>query len=450
MNTVDTIAAIATGTGGAIGIVRISGPDALKVANRVWRGKTPLSGVHARQMRLGRIGEPGEPALAVYMPGPASYTGDDIVELHCHGGLVAVRRTLDAVLASGARSAEPGEFTMRAFVSGKMDLTRAEAVGDLIGARSDSAFKLAARQLSGRLSGAIANVRGQLLELLSDCESRLDFPDEKLDWTPPATLAEKLYWTLSEIHNLRESHHEGAILRDGVRVVLAGRPNAGKSSLLNLLLGLDRAIVSAIPGTTRDTLEESAVLRRIPVHLTDTAGLREAHDEIETIGVARALQSLDTAQVVFWLLDSAAEDLEAEVAEFNTHAPRHSGVIAIWNKLDLTRGWQLPKLASGVPVVRLSAATGENLDALLDEFEKQIWNYPHEDEPELAVNARHEALLSEAAGALEPVAAELEKQRWELAAIGLREALVALGKIIGEGADPDVLEEIFARFCIGK
>ncbi len=449
MNTVDTIAAIATGTGGAIGIVRISGGEALAIANTVWHGKSPLSAAWARRMRLGRIGDPGEPALAVYMPGPASYTGEDIVELHCHGGMVAVRRAMAAVLSGGARSAEPGEFTLRAFVNGKMDLTQAEAVGDLIGARSDSAFRMAARQLSGRLGGAVANLRAQLLELLSDCESRLDFPDEKLDWTSPAVLAEKLCWTISEIHNLRESHREGAILRDGVRVVIAGRPNAGKSSLLNLLLGLDRAIVSAIPGTTRDTLEERAVLRQIPVCLTDTAGLREAHDEIETIGVARALRSLETAQVVFWLLDSAAEDLEAEVAEFQDRAPRRPGVVAVWNKLDLTRDWHLPQLA-GVPVVRMAAATGENLDALLDEFEKQVWSYPHDDEPELAVNARHEELLAVAARTLEAVPEELKKHRWELAAIGLREALHALGKIVGEGADPDVLDEIFARFCIGK
>ena len=449
MNTIDTIAAVATGTGGAIGIIRISGGEALTVANKVWRGRRPLGAGDARRMMLGKIGDPGEPALAVYMPGPASYTGDDVVELHCHGGNVAVRRALLAVLAAGARGAEPGEFTLRAFVRGKLDLAQAEAVGDLIEAKSDSAFQLAARQLEGSLSSRVKTIRAQLLELLSDCESRLDFPDEELEWVGEAELAANLETIMDAIAELARSRREGVILRDGVRVVLAGRPNAGKSSLLNRLLGLDRAIVSAIPGTTRDTLEEQTVLRRIPVRLTDTAGLRDTGDAVEHIGVERAVRSLDSAQVIFWLLDSAADDLAGEVAELTRRRLLHTPVIAVWNKLDLARERELPDIP-GVPAVRIAATTGENLDALLDELEKAVWLRPHDDEPEIAVNARHAGLLNAARESLGAVPEELARKHWELAAAGVRESLILLGKITGEGADPDVLEEIFSRFCIGK
>ena len=449
MNTVDTIAAVATGTGGAIGIIRIAGNDALAVANRVWRGRAPLGSGDARRMMLGKIGAPGEPALAVYMQGPASYTGSDVVELHCHGGNVAVRRAMQSVLAAGARAAEPGEFTLRAFVNGKLDLTRAEAVGDLIAAKSDAAFQLAARQLDGALADTVKALRETLLKLLSDCESRLDFPDEELAWDPPEILAEQLRTVCRKIAALSASRREGLLLRDGLRLVLAGRPNAGKSSLLNRLVGLDRAIVSAIPGTTRDTLEESTVLRGIPVRITDTAGLRETGNEIESIGVARARRSLESAQIVFWLLDSASPDLSAEVGEFMRERPPRVPVIAVWNKLDLARERVLPELPD-VPAVRIAAATGENLDQLLDELEKAAWLHPHDAEPEIAVNARHAGLLDAALAALEAAAAEIPLRHWELAAPGLRDGIAALGKIVGEGADPDVLEEIFSRFCIGK
>ncbi len=450
MNTVDTIAAPATGTGGAIAIIRIAGERALAVGNTVWHGRRALDAACARQMLYGKIGDPGEPALAVYMPKPHSYTGDDVVELHCHGGAVAARRTLDAVLAApGVRAADPGEFTMRAFVNGKLDLAQAEAVGDLVRAQSDSAFNLAARQLAGALSKPIGRWRETLLALASDCESRLDFPDEQLDWDPPETLAAQVEAVRTGIVGLRDSGHAGAVLRDGVRLVLAGRPNAGKSSLLNRLLGIDRAIVSAIPGTTRDTLEENAVLRQVPVRLTDTAGLRASCDEIEALGVERAHAALATAQVVFWLLDASVPDPAAELAEFYENAPRGGGVIAVWNKIDLVRNRKLP-MPDAVPTVCISAATGENMAALLDEFERSVWGRVHDEEPEVAVGARHLELLNLAAEALSRVPAELAHARWELAASGLRGAMTSLGKIVGETADPDLLEEIFARFCIGK
>ena len=374
MNTVDTIAAVATAPGGAINIVRISGDDALAVARNVWRGRSTLAKCNARKMLYGLIGDPGEPALAVYMPKPNSYTGEDVVELHCHGGSAAVRRTLESVLSQPAvRSAEPGEFTMRAFVNGKLDLAQAEAVGDLISATGDATFNLALRQLNGTLSNSVNELRGILLELASDCESRLDFPDEELAWEPVEVISRKLHNAQAVLKKLISSAHAGAVLRDGVRIALAGKPNAGKSSLLNALLGIDRAIVSNIPGTTRDTLAEHAVLRNIPVEITDTAGLRESGDEIEALGIERARAAMKQAQILFYLLDASAEDPAGEVAEFERNRSGISQqIIAVWNKVDLVPGRALPELA-GVSVVNISARTGENLEKLLDEFECAVW-----------------------------------------------------------------------------
>lgn len=452
MNTVDTIAAVATAPGGAINIVRISGEHALAAAQAVWRGRKSLCKSNARMMLYGLIGDPGEPALAVYMPNPHSYTGEDVVELHCHGGTATVRRTLEAVLAQqNIRPAEPGEFTMRAFINGKLDLAQAEAVGDVITATGDATLNLALRQLAGNLSNTVNAIRETLLLLASDCESRLDFPDEELDFDGAEKLLIQLNTAQSSLKKLIASAHTGAVLRQGVRIALAGKPNAGKSSLLNALLGIDRAIVSAIPGTTRDTLAESAVLRNIPVEITDTAGLRDADDEIEALGIERARAAMKQSQMVFYLLDASSDDIAGEIAEFERNkAVNNQPIIAVWNKMDVSNGRVLPEIGN-IPTVKISARTGENLDALLDCFEKLVWQDDGNsaDVPE-AVNARHLALLKNAEKALEPAAGEILAGNWELASANLRMALVESGKIVGETVEPDLLDEIFSRFCIGK
>lgn len=452
MNTVDTIAAVATAPGGAIGIVRISGEHALAAAQKVWHGKKSLCRANARMMLYGLIGDPGEPALAVYMPNPHSYTGEDVVELHCHGGAVTVRRTLEAVLSQdNIRPAEPGEFTMRAFINGKLDLAQAEAVGDIITATGDATLNLALRQLAGSLSRSVNDIREKLLLLASDCESRLDFPDEELDFDSAEKLLVQLNEAYSSLQKLIASAHAGAVLRQGVRITLAGKPNAGKSSLLNALLGIDRAIVSNIPGTTRDTLEERAILRHIPVEITDTAGLRDADDEIEALGIERARAAMKQSQVVFYLLDASSDDLAGEVAEFERNKKLNiQQVIAVWNKIDLSNGRTLPEI-NDVPTVKISVRTGENLDELLNCFEKLVWQDDgnNADTPE-AVNARHLALLQNTERALEPVAGEILSGNWELASANLRMALVESGRIVGETVEPDLLDEIFSRFCIGK
>ena len=452
MNTEDTICAICTGVGGAISIIRIAGADALTVGRKVWRGQSELNEKNVRKMLLGRIvlqdGSAGDSALAVYMPGPNSYTGGDVVELHCHGGVLATRQTLDRTLQAGARAAEPGEFTFRAFVNGKMDLTQAEAVCDLITAHSDMALHLAERQIQGKLSANIGELREELVDILAESESRMDFAGEDLDWTDDCVFIDKIEGIGAKIAKLLESGREGIVLRNGIRVVLAGKPNTGKSSLLNLLLGFDRAIVTQVPGTTRDTLEETANLRGIPVTLIDTAGIREATDLIEGIGIDRSRQSIKQAQIVFWLLDASSNDPDAEIAEMNAHTVEKENLIAIWNKSDLVKDTILPDLPC--PSAKVSVLKSLGIDDLLDLFEKAVWEFPHTEEPEIAINARHARLLEEAIEALPGAAMNLGGNDWELAAVHLRSAISALASITGEESDPDILDNIFSRFCIGK
>ncbi|MDD5728833.1 MAG: tRNA uridine-5-carboxymethylaminomethyl(34) synthesis GTPase MnmE [Victivallales bacterium] len=452
MNTEDTICAVCTGLGGAISIIRIAGGDALAVARETWRGYSPLCLENARKMLLGKIilatGDYGDSALAVYMPGPNSYTGDDVVELHCHGGTLAAKQTLEAVLHAGARAAEPGEFTFRAFVNGKMDLTQAEAVCDLITAHSDMALHLAERQIEGKLSAEIGLLHRQLVDILAESESRMDFAEEDLDWTETEKIISQLETIGADIAKLLASSREGIILRNGIRVVLAGKPNSGKSSLLNLLLGFDRAIVTQLPGTTRDTLEETANLRGIPVTLIDTAGIREATDMIEGIGIDRSRKSILLAQIVFWLLDASVADLGAEITEMQRHTLQKNKLIAVWNKTDLISGRELPFLSC--PTVEISVLKSRGINKLLNLFEKAVWDFPHHAEPEIAINARHARLLEQALEALPGAAANFKTGDWELAAVHLRNTISALAAITGAESDPDILENIFSRFCIGK
>lgn len=436
MNTVDTIAAPATAVGGAIAVIRISGPDALDLGNRIWQGSRPLCREIARMMCLGRCG--GDQVLAVYMPGPRSYTGEDVVELHCHGGALAADQVLQTALQAGCRMAEPGEFTFRAFVNGKLDLVRAEAVGEIISADSRMALNLAERQLAGALSKALKSVQDVLISVLAECESHLDFPDEELDWEPD--LGDRLTAPAAKLAELAAGSRDGMVIRQGVRVVISGLPNAGKSSLLNRILGRERAIVTDIPGTTRDTLEETASLGGIPVRLTDTAGLRHSEDEVEKIGIERSRREIASAEVELRVLDASTGD----PGDFQPH----ERAIAVWNKMDMAAGMELPEL--DCRTVRISALTGENVEELHREFRELVWGKADWTEPDFAVSSRHAAELEKALQALPEAAALLSEQRWDLAAIPLRSAVEAIGRITGEYADPDILEKIFARFCIGK
>jgi tRNA modification GTPase len=390
----------------------------------------------------------GDTALAVYMPNPNSYTGDDVVELHIHGGILTAKNTLEATLAAGARLAEPGEFTFRAFINGKLDLTQAEAVGDIITAQTDMALHLAEKQLQGNLSTTVKECYTNLVALLAECESRLDFVDENLDFDSTTYLTDQLDTILNKINKLYATREDGVILRNGVRAVIAGRPNVGKSSLLNLLLGFDRAIVTKIPGTTRDTLEELAHIRGIPVKLSDTAGIRESDNLVESIGIERSKSSLEQSEIILWLLDGSSDNLEDECKDMLIHIKGYEDkTIAIWNKMD-NNSVPLPNLS--IESASISVKEQHQIDNFLDLYETKTWERPHTDEPEMAINTRHADLLQKVIKTLPEAQLEIQDESWELTSVHLQLAISLLGEITGETASPDILDNIFSKFCIGK
>lgn len=445
-NETDTIAAFATALGGALAVIRVSGPEAVALAQRVWRGASPLAAAPFRTLRLGVARHAGGvldgEVLAVYMPGPHSFTGEDVVELHCHGGALGARLVLLALLEAGCRHAEPGEFTKRAFLNGRLDLTQAEAVADLIAAHSEAALHLANRQLGGLLGNRVRELDEALAEWLAEIESRLDFPEEDLEWESADSLRAGLARAREGCRELLASQAEGEVLRQGIVLVLAGPPNVGKSSLLNAILGRDRAIVTEIPGTTRDTLEELAHIRGIPVRLVDTAGIREAADLIERTGIERSRASIRQAQVVLWIVDASQPyATQAWRPEEHTFA---GPVLVVANKCDQ---------AVGDPpggAIRTCALDGRGLGELFDAIERTVWEVPHHRESEVAVSARHGHCLAAAVEALAAAEAALPGEAWELVAAALRAAQTDLGRITGRTADPDILDIVFSRFCIGK
>ena len=469
----DTIAAICTGTGGAVGIIRISGPRALDTVRAVWRGRRMPGADFPRVMLYGHIvsgndAGAGEPSLAVFMPGPHSFTGEDVAEIHCHGGSFAARRALRLVLQAGARLAQNGEFTRRAFLNGKLDLTQAEGILDLINAGSERAGLLAERQLNGAVGSRVREIRAEIVHLLSECESRLDFSEEDLEWMPPDVLCGKIRSLREQAANLALTARAGSLIRDGVSLVIAGPPNAGKSSLLNRMLGYDRAIVTPIPGTTRDTLEESVSIGGIRFRVTDTAGLREAGeaDPVEAMGMERSQQSLGAADIVLWLLDASAS-AGSFPSQFDAMERARSAVrgkfIPCWNKMD---GAALPAdeldridVDAGTNTdekqtvfEHISARTGDGLDHLFRRLEETAWDGmpPSVQSGDAVVSERHAALLEQAAVHLDAACECVQAGSWELAGSSLRTAAELIGCITGETATPDILDEIFSRFCIGK
>ena len=437
----DTIAAIATPPGeGAIAMVRISGPDVAPILARIFQSSAKTAA--ARQAIFGKIYDGDEvldQVLVTTFRAPASFTGEDMAEITCHGGILLAARILENVLRSGARAADAGEFSQRAFFNGKIDLTRAEAIMDIISARTAPALRAAALQLEGRLGKEILALRDTVLEVVAHIEAWIDFPEEGIDPSTGHNLLAKINAALERTERLLSTADEGRILREGIRVAIVGLPNAGKSSLLNRLLGMDRAIVSEVPGTTRDTIEESACLRGILFRLTDTAGLRETNDPVEREGVARSGRAMESADLVLHIFDASAT---------TPPAPLNDREILVANKCDLLPSGS--KKHTGAILV--SSLTGEGFDALLDAMTNANGSkHAGTGDSLAAINARHKALLESAATSLR-AAAELVQTSAppELAAVELRSSLDALGRIVGATDTEDILGEIFSRFCIGK
>ena len=442
----ETIAAISTPAGeGAIALVRISGEQAIAVADRIFRGNDRPSQIPSQSQRLGEIVADDRAIDQVMLSvhrAPASYTGEDLVEISCHGGVLVTAQVLEACLRAGARAARPGEFTERAFLNGKMDLTQAEAVIDLIRARTDLALRSAHEQLEGRLGEEIGAIRVELVEILAHIEAAIDFPEEGIAPDKGARLMARLDSIRQQMRALLATADQGRILREGLRAVIYGPTNAGKSSLLNRLLGYERAIVSEQPGTTRDTIEEVINLRGIPIRLLDTAGLRESQDEIERAGMLRTEKSLAGADLLLHVLDRSV----SKPAEFAAD-PTEQTRIVLLNKSDLPEhpDWR------NVDALRICCLSADGLRGLEDAILARISEKHLRAESGVAINARHRGCLRRALTSCDLAAGTMEAAfAPEYVALDLRAALCALDEITGAATTEEVRDALFAQFCIGK
>jgi tRNA modification GTPase len=435
----DTIAAIASAPGrGGIGVVRVSGPRVPRIAAAV-AGALPAPRRATLSVFSDSVGARIDEGIALYFAAPNSYTGEDVLELQGHGGPVVLQMVLGACIDAGARLAEPGEFTQRAYLEGKLDLAQAEAVADLIDAASREAVRSAQRSLSGEFSAAVHALVSHLTELRALIEAMLDFPDEEVDVLHRNDAATRLGAIRSEVAHLLARSRQGSLLSVGIHVVIAGPPNVGKSSLLNRLAGEERAIVTAQAGTTRDALREPIEIHGVPIVIVDTAGLRESSDEVERLGIARTRRELELADVVLAISEAGAKSEALE--NFEIEAAR----IDVFNKVDLAPTFEAP--AGRYPKVLVSAKTGAGLDALREAILKAA-GWTSTGESAFLARERHLRALNSATMHLDT--AERESSRWEFFAEELRLAQLALGQITGEVSADELLGEIFARFCIGK
>jgi len=455
----DTIAAVATPAGeGGVAIVRLSGPDAESIAAEIFTRSGERNGrLRSHTLHYGTIRDPKSGAvldevLLALMRKPRSYTGEDVVEVHCHGGPFIVRRILELILSRGARHAEPGEFTKRAFLNGRIDLAQAEGLLDLIRARTAESARLALGQMRGELSKWIGELREHLLDILVQVEAAIDFPEEEIELLQREELSAKVEALKNKISVLIASYEWGRLFREGARVCIAGRPNVGKSSLLNALLGEERVIVTPVPGTTRDVIEESINLGGLPVVLWDTAGIRRTDDEVERIGVDFSLKRLEEAEALIVVVDGSAaltdEDCSILVA---TRAKK--GLVVI-NKNDLPTKVAISELksaAAGKELISVSAKEREGLEQLRVDLRDLLLEGAQSNPPMILTNVRHKASLQRADEALSQVIESLRQSLpSELVAVELQRAREGLEEVIGVVSDEDILERIFRDFCVGK
>jgi len=453
----DTIAAISTPLGEAgIGIVRLSGPLAFAIARRLFRPHRPHPTWQSHRLYLGHIvgpqGEIIDEVMVTFMRAPHTYTREDVVEINCHSGYGVLRRILDLVLAAGARLARPGEFTLRAFLAGRLDLTQAEAVLEVIRARTEAHLQVAAAHLQGGLGRRLSRVRQDLLDLLARVEAALDFPEEagELD---PAPVREGFHRQQGVLQALADSYEAGRLLREGLLVVIAGRPNVGKSSLLNRLLDMERAIVTEIPGTTRDLVEESVTLGGVVVRFSDTAGLRPAQDRVEELGIARTRERLRQADLVLYLVDASAPAAPEDAAALAELAGQPG--LVVLNKMDLESRLSADGLSGSTPwpLTKISAKTGQGIEALQEAIAAQALGGGLKVQGEVITQARHHEHLRQCLVYLDQardLLAAYEPPPWELVALELGSAIHELGEITGEEVGEAILDRIFGQFCLGK
>ncbi len=457
----ETIAAIATSYGeGGISIIRISGDDSLNVVSKLFKGKTgkPLAN---RKMTYGNIVNPSndeivDEVLCVYMKAPHTYTCEDVVEINCHGSVVSQSRILELVLQNGARMAEPGEFTKRAFLNGRLDLSQAEAVIDLIKAKSNKTFDVAMNQLEGGFSCKIKDIRKMLLDILVNVTVNIDYPDEDIEQLTYEKLGQDLTLVEEEISKLLETSETGRIIREGLDISIIGKPNVGKSSLMNALLNESRAIVTNIAGTTRDTIEEALNIGDIPVKLTDTAGIRETDDVIEKIGIEKSKASFNNADLIIFVIDTSSplDDEDKQIIELLEGRE----VIVLLNKIDLQANADFDYIKESIPhgtfIETCLSPEGENqgVDVIKNKIKELVYGGKvKQSDSVLVTNLRHKRLLEEGLQATKD-AVEMAQVMvaLELVEIDIRNAYERLGEIIGEEVGDDIIDEVFSRFCLGK
>ncbi|UUX33083.1 tRNA uridine-5-carboxymethylaminomethyl(34) synthesis GTPase MnmE [Fundicoccus culcitae] len=455
----DTIAAISTALGeGAIGIVRLSGPEAIPMANKVFKGKN-LANVPTHTIHYGHVIDPKtnqviDEVMTSVMKGPRSYTMENIVEINCHGGIIAVQRTLEVVLDQGARMAEPGEFTKRAFLNGRIDLSQAEAVMDLIQAKTDKAMNASMNQLQGSLSNKISALREEMLQTLAQVEVTIDYPEyddvEEMSLTQLRETAESVK---GQIQQLLQQASQGKLFREGINTAIIGRPNVGKSSLLNFLSGIDKAIVTDIAGTTRDTIEEFINIRGVPLKLIDTAGIRQTDELVEQIGVEKSRQVMEKADLVILILNQAQalNETDIELLELTKNQQR----IILLNKSDLEPVLDREKLAEYCDddsIIATSITEESGLDQLEAMIEKRFFGGQLQSaDVNYLLNTRHTQLLKQAIEALDEVIQATEMALpVDLIQIDYTRAWDLLGEITGESVQDELLNKLFSQFCLGK
>jgi len=457
MKEFDTIAAVATPIGeGGISIIRVSGNKSLEIVNKIFKGvnKNNLIDMKSYTMRYGFIvygEETIDEVIVSYMKGPKSFTAEDVVEINCHGGVISTGRVLETVIKSGARLAEPGEFSKRAFLNGRIDLSQAEAVIDIIRAKTDLSMKSALSQSQGKLSREINNIREYLLNVLALIEYDVDFTedDEEPDETVPIRVSESLKKALKDIDDLLLNAEEGKIIRDGLKLVIVGKPNVGKSSLLNALLEEKRAIVTDVPGTTRDVIEEYINLDGIPVKIIDTAGIRETEDLVEKIGVEKSKEKISEADLVILMLD-VSRSLEDEDMEIIKHVEDKKYIVLL-NKVDLSNEINEKVIEDLKNMIYISAKTGFGLESLKDKIKELFFNGKIDGESVIVSNTRHkEALYRAKDNSLLALESIKNGDFLDLVSIYVTSSLKALGEITGSELEEDLVNKIFTEFCVGK
>ena len=455
----DTIAAIATAPGeGGIGIIRISGSNSLEVAEEIFKSVSgkKISEYNLRSLIYGDIfdGEKRiDEVLVAYMKGPHSYTGEDVIEINCHGGFISVKKILELILTKDVRLAEAGEFTKRAFLNGRIDLSQAEAVIDVIKSKTDKAQEVAQSQLEGSLAKKIRELRSKVTEVLAQLEESIDFSDEDVEDVTYKEIEEKSLELRDEIKKLYDSAESGKILRDGLKTVIIGKPNVGKSSLLNSILGENRAIVTEIPGTTRDVIEEFVNIKGIPLKIVDTAGIRETEDIVEKIGVQKSKESIESADLVIIVLDSSKQltDEDLEILQ----SAQSKKTIVLLNKIDLEQvidESEIEKFVGKENIIKISALKNEGIEQIHDKIESMVFTGDVKSSSSLVItNSRHKDALYKAYNSInDAIDGIMQRLPYDFIEVDFKNIWDYLGYINGDTVQEDLLDTIFSNFCIGK